>query len=227
MNMQRTAVFLILMSFVGVSLAASDVYMEKDEQGVTVFSDVPKKTSKKIELAPLPTYNAPASTGWKYQPPAKKAEASGAYQYDELSILAPLSDERILSNHSLVPVQIGLDPPLQASLGHQLEIYLNDALVITTQQLEAFLPNMNPGAYQLSVRLVDSAGTILKAASVSFNKVADARVRDLDIQEQSNSQIPTSPPVIFAPTLPKAPQAEKYPSPNPTQSEPPPIRLPQ
>lgn len=227
MNMQRSAVFLALTCLTGGSLAESDIYMEKDEQGVTVFSDIPKKTSKKIELAPLPTYSAPASTNWKYQPPAKKAVTSGAYQYDELSILAPLPDERILSNHSLVQVQIQLDPPLQGSLGHQLEIYLNEALVVTTQQLEAFLPNMNPGAYQLSIRLVDSAGTILKAASVSFNKVADARVRDLDIFEQSDSQIPTNPPVIFAPTLPKAPQAAKYPSQNPIQSEPPPRRLPQ
>jgi len=225
MNLRITTIFVTLLCSLSAAQSA-DVYMEKDEHGNPVYSDTPKKNSEKIKLDPLPTYVAPPTPAWRYQAPDKPDNAAGGqYVYDKLTIVTPQQDELIRQNDPTIRVAVIVDPPLQASLGHLLEFYLDNALQARTKQAETYFSNVNPGTHAISIRLVDKAGSTLKTVSVTFNKVNDTRVRNLLQQEQANpSDADQSPPRGFTPIAPRVPQAPKAPSYQPSVPVPQPTK---
>jgi len=147
--------------------ASAAIYQSVDKDGNVVFSDEPGTDAKPVELPPLPTYTAP-----KHKPVSQPTPASGeqATTYESLVIQQPAQDATLRDNTGMVSVSAALEPKLNSAAGHRFQFYLDGAAAGGPVTSPSFsFDNVDRGAHQVEVAVIDSSGNELKrSGSVRF-----------------------------------------------------------
>ncbi|MCF6209162.1 MAG: DUF4124 domain-containing protein [Gammaproteobacteria bacterium] len=161
----------ILLGFVTLLLslpAATAVYMEKDAEGNTVFTDRPSsEDAKPIELSPPITYKAPAIPN---APPSSQAmdQDSDSQNYQFVSITHPADDSPIRENSGRLKVSIGLAPALKPA--HRFVLFIDGIPATEGQSTTLQLQNVDRGTHTLQVQIVDANDdVIISSESVTFH----------------------------------------------------------
>ena len=167
MNMGKPALFAISISLCA-GVVAAPVYKSVDENGNVVYTDDPGREAKPVDLPPLSTYPAP-----KFQPIDRddvSRDEPGNAGYSSLQITQPEQDATVRDNTGAVNVQAVLKPQLQEAAGHRYRFYLDGKAMGEPQRVPSTsFANIDRGAHQVEVAVVDAVGNELKRSdSVRF-----------------------------------------------------------
>lgn len=161
--------FMVLAVLLAGAPARAEIYKYYDAEGNLVLSDtVPKDNPELAEkLKPRPIMTIPAMAPDRRRMPvpvATKAKASAAEEY-VIVIQSPANDETYPRGSGPVALGVSVSPGLAA--GHRLEFLLDGQPAADLARIEP--DQMDRGSHVLTARVVDSAGTVLKVAEVTFH----------------------------------------------------------
>jgi hypothetical protein len=160
---------IIIMSFFSFALYGQTVYQSTDAQGNVIFSDKPAPEAVRKELNELPSFPARSPVSASSQPVLPTSKQSvPPLSYQTLLIDSPKHEETIWSNQGIVLVNVTVKPRLIS--GDKIIVMIDgiDKAEITTGN-SVTLKEIERGAHQLSVKIVNAAGNSLKtSASVIF-----------------------------------------------------------
>lgn len=136
-----------------------ELWMWKDANGVTQYSDRPVPGAKKVELSGVTSPSsaaAPAATP-AAATPATRASAAATVNYESLEIWQPESGESFFGADGTVNVRMRSEPSLAS--GDQLLLYLDGKLVEgAADSYEYTLTNVERGAHSLAALILDDKG---------------------------------------------------------------------
>ncbi len=148
--------------------AAAAVYMEKDAEGNTVFTDRPSsEDAKPITLSPPSIYTAPAIPN---APSSGQAvdQDNDSQNYEFVSITHPADDSPIRENSGQLEVNINLSPALKP---HHYIVLLMDGIPATEgRDTTLHLQNVDRGTHTIQVQIMDADdNVIISSESVTFH----------------------------------------------------------
>lgn len=147
MGIMKTGMCMVCGLLAAGSVVA-EVYQYKNEQGQTVFSDVPTADAKAVEIKPVMTYTPQVKT--LPSAPVKQDVAVGAYE--SIVITSPQQEGTVRDNQGIVRVRYALVPALQK--GDKAILYLDG------RANEVFdLKGIERGEHHVEVAIVDVNGT--------------------------------------------------------------------
>lgn len=160
-------------------LVAAEIYSWVETNGTTVFTDLPRKGAKKIQLSPLQTFSAytpaidtapPASA----QTPTNTLPAFDGYQ--AITIDNPKNNSVLRSNNGNVSISFTIQPELQKKIGHFIEVKI-DGKVAGNTRASPFELNVSRGQHVASVTVYDADNMQLIASSPIRFHVLKARIK--------------------------------------------------
>ncbi len=168
MNRQKLTATLGLAGLLLSVPVLAAVYMEKDADGNTVFTDRPhSKKARPIELSPTSTYSPPASTSTTTNTPYAGNDKQTLH-YEFLSIISPTDDSPVRANDGSLEVSIDLSPALQT--GHHFVLLIDGSPVGEGMGPNFSLQNIDRGTHTLQVQVVDDSGNeIISSNNVTFH----------------------------------------------------------
>ena len=148
--------------------ATAAVYMEKDAEGNTVFTDRPSsENAKPIKLSPSSTYKAPAipSAPADSQTTEQDSDAQG---YEFIAITHPADDSPIRANNGELEINIDLTPALKPN--HHFVLLMDGVPATEGQSTTLYLQNVDRGTHAIQVQIVDdNDNVIISSESVTFH----------------------------------------------------------
>jgi len=138
--------------------AKRELWMWKDQSGVTHYSDRPVPGAKKVEVShrePPPAAAAPPAAS-RAAPPAKPAEPTPV-EYRSLEIWQPENGESFFGADATVDVRMRSEPELAE--GDRLLLYLDGKLVEgDAASLEYNLSELDRGVHSIAAVILDRQG---------------------------------------------------------------------
>ena len=174
----RTALLLLAMLATPV-FASQTVWKWVDEQGVTHFSDRPVPGATKVDISSSNRADVQSSAQSFSTPPP----AATQFQYREFDIAKPAEGEVFSNSGGEVPVDIRLNPQLNAE--HTLGLYLDGRLVegFPENATQYSLSNISRGEHTVLARITDGSGReITVTSAIHFT-----------VHQQSAAQPPVGP----------------------------------
>ncbi len=167
MTVKKHLISAVTLLFVSTGVSAA-VYKSVDAQGNTVYTDEPTAGAKPVDLPPLSTIPPPSYSAGKKAVSADKDVVTATYR--EISIVAPVAEATVRDNTGAVPVNASLDPPLKVSAGHRFQFYLDGQTQgEATRSSQIVLANVNRGAHNVAVAVVDAGGKeVIRSSPVQF-----------------------------------------------------------
>lgn len=165
----------ILSCAFSVSAMAEDFYKWKDARGNIQYGDQPP-ANVKAQPMDMPKLTVIENYGeqWKpvsfpkeadpYQQQAKSKATSGAYT--SLTFIAPKANQPIRANDGDVSAIISLKPKLKS--GHVISFSIDGKEVAKGISRTNNFTNLSRGDHNVSVKVMDKSGKVLKSQSVSF-----------------------------------------------------------
>jgi hypothetical protein len=152
--------WLILLSALsGTAASAAPAWTWVDANGVVHYSDRPEPGARQVELSSAQAIGtrvrdtAPRATG---QPATGAATAA----YQSIEILSPAEQETLWNIGTLLPVQVRIQPALQA--GHRYDVVLDgQRRNVNAVAASVTLPDVFRGTHTLQVVVIDAQGTEL------------------------------------------------------------------
>lgn len=150
------------------TICFADVYMQKNDEGVTTYSDTPSQNAEKIAIpdnkpvtlppaiAPSTDTNGTPSTGM-----TKNASVHPSYKVFRIS--SP-TDQETIQNQPSIPVTIAIDPPMQP--GDKIQLFLDGkdrGTPTESTHLDAGL--VERGTHTLSATIMDANGKVISQSS--------------------------------------------------------------
>jgi hypothetical protein len=163
--MKFSAFLLVLLA----TTAQAEVYKSINASGEVIYSDVPSRGAKPVQMPELPTYTpAPLPVA---QPSAAPAQQPVNDTYSAFSLAKPSTDETIRSNAGIVNVSVSLEPALQIEAGHRIQFFLdNKPQGKPVARLSASFRNVDRGTHTVAASVIDEAGeSIIDAAPVTIH----------------------------------------------------------
>lgn len=156
----NTRVLLLLGCLFALASQAQDARREmwvwKDANGVTHYSDRPVPGARKLEIAGVTSPNPPPAVAAPGQPAAKPGQPA-AIEYRSLEIWQPENGESFFGADATVDVRMRSEPDVVAN--HRLMLYLDGKLVEgAPDALEYNLGNLERGVHSLTAVIVDEKG---------------------------------------------------------------------
>ncbi|MEX0899219.1 MAG: DUF4124 domain-containing protein [Gammaproteobacteria bacterium] len=172
--MKRLVGAALCAAIIGAPALAQDVYRWVDENGVVHYSDSPREGAEKVEVREPETYSAqsalPATPTARDSSVKVPPDAVDAYQ--SVRIATPAHDSVAWNTAGEIAVSVAVSPPLNASAGHKVLVYLDGAPVAGTPVASTSigLTGIHRGTYQLSAAIVDGGGRqILRSETITFH----------------------------------------------------------
>lgn len=148
---------------------ATEVYMQTDSQGNTVYSDKPTNTAVKLNLPTTnggtPTPSTPTTV--TVTTPASTTPSTTTViikkPYTTFALTAP-ADQATIQNQPTIPVDITIDPALQE--GDKIQVYLDGVAwgpAGASTHFEFTAPDR--GTHQISAKLIDNNAQVLKTTT--------------------------------------------------------------
>jgi Domain of unknown function (DUF4124) len=157
-----------------LSSAAQDskreLWMWKDANGVTHYSDRPVPGARKVELNHV---SAPEEATVPVSPagpvPAEDEEEAVPVEYRLLEFLQPTEGQTFFGADATVDVQLRMEP--QLAEGHRLALYLDGTLVGGAANSTSYtIGNLVRGAHTLTAVVQDERGNdLLRSQPRTFN----------------------------------------------------------
>jgi hypothetical protein len=149
---------------VGVSLADTKraMWVWKDANGVTQYSDKPVPGARRIEIATMaPDSVPPQSTPAPVTSAAPRPAAKPTVEYTLLEIWSPAQDETFFGTDAQVDVKVRVEPELSAD--HYLRVYLDGKMLEgpDVNSTEHSFGNLERGAHSLIAQILDGQGNLL------------------------------------------------------------------
>jgi len=172
---------LLIGLLVAMNSGAETIYKWVDDAGQVHFSDVPRQGAVEVVIAPVQTFSSPSPTQRLLPASAENDDQTGNYTLVEIS--SPAAEETIWNTGGLVTVAVSLQPGLK--MGHQIVLYMDDRQVAVLPQMSSSLQlqNVERGARQLRVEVIDENGT----------KVISSPITTFYYQQTSVTRRPTTP----------------------------------
>jgi len=144
---------------------ADDIFKWVDENGQMHFSDVPEDGAMAVEIAPVQTFSAPASSATTTA--SDVAVESEALGYESLTITSPAMEETIWNTGGEITVAVQIKPGLQT--GHQIRLYIDGKPLPNLQAYTSSLQvsGVERGEHKLRAEVWDENGQILIASQPS------------------------------------------------------------
>ena len=146
-----------------------EIYRWVDEQGKTVYSDIPKPGAEVVDLPPLPAFSPPAP-GKTSETPQPQPTEQAALPYTALAIVKPAGDETIHDNSGTLTVELRVSPSLQTEHGHRIKVFLDGNTLPETYSSTGFsLADIDRGPHNLQTAVVDQSGqTLITSTQITF-----------------------------------------------------------
>ena len=147
------------------SLAATPVYKKVMPDGSISYSDEAQEDAEVMMVEPVPTVPA-------FKAPPREASNEVAEEpkpknfYASVTITSPTHDSAFNSGSGTVDIQFRTNPSLIR--GHRFKIFLDSQIVGEQTENSLTLTNVDRGTHQVSVHIVDQAGSVLKSATNTF-----------------------------------------------------------
>jgi len=151
--------------------ADTQVFRSVDAQGNVVFTDMPSKTAKPVDIQSPSTVQA--------MPPAPKAETPVAGPsdpqvfagYQAMVITQPENGAGLNNGAGDVDVSVSLVPPLRTDLGHGLTITLDGKPVLqNSARMNVALADVDRGEHVLEAFVLNAnAQVVFQSAPVKFS----------------------------------------------------------
>ena len=165
---------LLLGCLLALSVQAQDskreLWMWKDANGVTHYSDRPVPGAKKVELhTAAPAASAPAPSPAARAPSAPRSTAPTSVVYESLEIWQPESEQSFFGGDTTVTVRLRSEPNLGP--GDQLRLVLDGKLVEGATDANTYtLSSLDRGAHALEALIADEQGTVkIRSQPVVFH----------------------------------------------------------
>ena len=188
MGTRLVVLFCLAVAFAaGVYGATTQMWVWKDSNGVTHYSDRPVPGAKPLSVATMepsedvrPVTPPPVTSRATTARPAKSA-----VEYSLLEIFQPANDETFFGADAVVDVRIRSEPDLAPD--DQMRLYLDGELIARTKSgSEYSLSGLDRGAHKISAQIVDAQG---KAKILSEPRVF--HIRQETVGAPSRAQGPT------------------------------------
>jgi hypothetical protein len=140
--------------------AASKIYKTVDKDGNVVFTDVPQgDTGQTVDVQPANTFPAAA----RPESSAESADASPGEvpSYYAIAISSPTEDLAVRDNAGNLTVSVKMDPVLDTSRGHRLQLLMDGSPHASGSHTSFDLENVDRGTHSLAARVVDADGEVL------------------------------------------------------------------
>jgi hypothetical protein len=149
---------------IGVSLADTKraMWVWKDANGVTQYSDKPVPGARRIEVTTMTPEPAPPGQPAPVTPTAPSPSAKpSTVEYTLLEIWSPAQDETFFGTDSQVDVKVRVEPDL--SPDHYLRVYLDGRMLEgpDVNSTEHSFGNLDRGAHSLVAQILDGQGNVL------------------------------------------------------------------
>jgi ABC-type glycerol-3-phosphate transport system substrate-binding protein len=144
-----------------LSPAVAEIYSWVDENGELHYSDTPEEGAQQVEPGPTNTFSASPGAAATSSSAAADDDAEAA-AYADFAISSPTQEQVLWNTGGVVPVTLALSPRLKN--GHQIQLLLDGAQVMTGISLSYQLTSVERGAHSLQANIVDPAGKQLAAA---------------------------------------------------------------
>lgn len=179
-----------------VPLAAhAEIYRSVDSAGNVVYSDQPRPGSKPVKLPGISTYKPSAAT--RAAEKAKAPAPPGATSSHQVTITNPADQATIRDNAGNVPVQVQVQPPLDAAAGQRLSVSVDGSSDVYTATSNSFqLQNINRGTHTVTVWVVGPNDEPLgpKATTTFFMHHTTLKQSQKAAQATGHTPEPTPPP---------------------------------
>jgi len=143
-----------------VSNAQAEIYVCKDVNGKTVYTDSPDgcANAEEIKVDELPTLiPAKPLASHNSNRSAKKEEDKNAYT--ELVITSPGNNATIRDNQGNLTINFRVAPALQTRKGHKYAVTVDGAEVYSGTSTITALKNVDRGTHIIAVKVVAADGT--------------------------------------------------------------------
>lgn len=151
---------IVLPLLFATAVAAAPVWTWVDAEGRRHFSDRPVPGAQEIQVEGAQGFS-PSAPG-RAEPRARvaqdaAAEPPAAQVYRRFDIVSPAHQETLWNIGAMLPVQVDLEPALQA--GHRFDVYLDGSEVLTGLTAPQFtIPDVFRGLHTLQVAIADANG---------------------------------------------------------------------
>ncbi|XOV84065.1 MAG: DUF4124 domain-containing protein [bacterium] len=167
-----TLICLLTIAFITwVSPVSAAIYKTTDAQGNVVFTDIPPRdNAQSVELTQgnlyQPALSSPAATpaspdAQAEQDPAADAPSAG---YDRIAITSPAHDESLRENTGNINVTVAMDPALDTSAGHRLQVLVDGQVAGEAPGATISLQNVDRGTHTLIAQVIDANNSVLASS---------------------------------------------------------------
>lgn len=136
----------------------ADVYKSINADGEVVYSDVPSKDSRRMEMPETPAYTPPPV------PVAGKVERKVVANdfYKSFVMTKPANETTLRNNLGIVMLETALTPSLQTRLRHRMQFYLDgNPHGNPSDRTAVTMSDIDRGEHRLSASVVDPDGNVL------------------------------------------------------------------
>lgn len=147
-----------LWAVIAVAQTKTEVWVWKDSNGVTHYTDRPVDGAKKLEFTTSHPSAPPPATAEQPRSVAAGANAPAAVKYRSLEIWQPENGETFFGADTVVNVRIRMDPDLAD--GDNLLLYLDGKLVEGPKNSTDYdLTNIDRGVHSVTSVITDAKGS--------------------------------------------------------------------
>lgn len=168
MRHKRILKVLILFVCMLPCLCMAEIYQYTDEQGNVQFTDKPIPGAGKVKLKQLQTYQ-PATTPpptVNTKPDTQAPKPTATTNYQSIKIIQPSDGETFRDDQGIVPVALALNPPLDITNGHKIQVQLDGKPMGEPQAATGFtLFNINRGTHTVVVDIIDGQGRVVGSSN--------------------------------------------------------------
>ena len=165
-----TLVLVTAVSLTWAPGAHTAIYKTTDADGNVVFTDVPPKDdAESLELIQGNSYRpetpAPASVvPVGAEDTAEDAEDMPAASYDKITITSPANDEAVRENTGNIAVNVSLNPALDTSSGHRVQVLVDGQVAGEAASATVSLQNIDRGTHSLIAQVIDANNSVLASS---------------------------------------------------------------
>lgn len=151
---------LFCLMLAGPAVQADKIYKTEDEQGRTVYTDRPSKTTREqTELPPVNDMSTPEQdSNFEPESDTEQENEDEPIEYG-VQIIQPANETTLTAGERDLQIRVELTPNLQN--GHSLAYYLDNELVQQTPSTQLVIEEIFRGRHSLSVNVVDQRGRTL------------------------------------------------------------------
>jgi hypothetical protein len=161
--------------------AADKIYKTTDEYGATLYSNVaPGPDAEEVDVPQLSIIPPPEYDEESMQDPmrpplelaqdtsqeTRKTRSGNIYKLD---IVQPENNQTVPIAGSTVQVELDMQPPLDVTAGHRIEIVVDGVVSKETRDTRVSLPGLDRGAHQVMARIVNDTDDVVQSTrTVNF-----------------------------------------------------------